>query len=658
MQDLGVDDISQMLIRDDSTIIQAEDGMELYRYILEIPFSIPYDLPDNPVYSFHVVDNPLISYYNLDNMPLYAEAGASVHFGPVFTPSGISAQITDILANGASLGTEFQWYTMPAEDVYLDVVIDGGKNSSNQTVIKDLKIDLDFDEDIYYGRVLPTEKDLKKAISCSTSVAGAGLYVDWVDVSTLVDDTLAETIEPWVGNTMLSFTIRAKDGYIFSDSSIPDWTDMAQWMDENVAITINGKRNFYYADNGDQYYNGYFIDDYLTSGINGIEVHIFWYGGLEVDMDTSRFKAGDTVTIPTDCFNYDGYVPYRYDYIYTDPTGETYREKVYGNTFIHPETDGTPIQIYAMYIRGEEKTAAQNLTEDAGETIELNTDKANFPSGTIVSANLVQSNETGGQDTIDHVRNALGDHGSDCLVLEISASAFNQSVQPNGTVLVQFDVPNGYSEDYIDFCYISDDGEMSQVPMVVDRESGKCTAALEHFSLYAIVKTTAQTSHDGHILHTPVPTEAVAPTCTENGNIAYYTCSCGKWFSDAAAAVEITDKTSIILPAAHTDTDNDAVCDLCGADGEEMAPINPGDDPAHTDPNEPNTTGPAPTVPGSTEVTVEVGVATDPPSQTQYPAASDDAGPGGSALLWIIIGSIVLLGGAAAVLLTIHHKRK
>ena len=43
---------------------------------------------------------------------------------------------------------------------------------------------------------------------------------------------------------------------------------------------------------------------------------------------------------------------------------------------------------------------------------------------------------------------------------------------------------------------------------------------------------------------------AKAPTCTEKGNTAYYTCDgCDKWFEDATGASEITNKTSVILAA-------------------------------------------------------------------------------------------------------------
>ena len=44
---------------------------------------------------------------------------------------------------------------------------------------------------------------------------------------------------------------------------------------------------------------------------------------------------------------------------------------------------------------------------------------------------------------------------------------------------------------------------------------------------------------------------AKTATCTVDGNIEYYTCSCGKYFKDASAAVEITDKASVVIKAVH-----------------------------------------------------------------------------------------------------------
>ena len=51
----------------------------------------------------------------------------------------------------------------------------------------------------------------------------------------------------------------------------------------------------------------------------------------------------------------------------------------------------------------------------------------------------------------------------------------------------------------------------------------------------------------GHT-HSLTKVEANAPTCTEDGNKAYYVCSgCSKWFEDATGNVEITDHSSVVI---------------------------------------------------------------------------------------------------------------
>ncbi len=45
--------------------------------------------------------------------------------------------------------------------------------------------------------------------------------------------------------------------------------------------------------------------------------------------------------------------------------------------------------------------------------------------------------------------------------------------------------------------------------------------------------------------------EKVDATCTTDGTKAHYTCECGKKFSDATASVEITDDSTLVIPAGH-----------------------------------------------------------------------------------------------------------
>ena len=51
--------------------------------------------------------------------------------------------------------------------------------------------------------------------------------------------------------------------------------------------------------------------------------------------------------------------------------------------------------------------------------------------------------------------------------------------------------------------------------------------------------------HANHL----TPVKGKAPTCTVDGNKAYYKCSCGAFFEDAAAKTEIKDKNSVVLKA-------------------------------------------------------------------------------------------------------------
>ena len=49
-----------------------------------------------------------------------------------------------------------------------------------------------------------------------------------------------------------------------------------------------------------------------------------------------------------------------------------------------------------------------------------------------------------------------------------------------------------------------------------------------------------------HTLHL-TKVDATIQSCTQTGNIEYFTCSCGKWFTDNTATTEITDKESVVI---------------------------------------------------------------------------------------------------------------
>lgn len=68
--------------------------------------------------------------------------------------------------------------------------------------------------------------------------------------------------------------------------------------------------------------------------------------------------------------------------------------------------------------------------------------------------------------------------------------------------------------------------------------------------------------------HTLTHHAAVAKTCTAAGNVEYWECTdCDKYFSDANATTEITDKTSVVIAASHALTHHTAVAKTCTAAG-------------------------------------------------------------------------------------------
>ena len=60
----------------------------------------------------------------------------------------------------------------------------------------------------------------------------------------------------------------------------------------------------------------------------------------------------------------------------------------------------------------------------------------------------------------------------------------------------------------------------------------------------------------GHIhANNLMPVYAVKPTCTKDGNIGYYVCSCGKMFADSNAATALTEADIVISAAGHGATE-------------------------------------------------------------------------------------------------------
>ena len=67
--------------------------------------------------------------------------------------------------------------------------------------------------------------------------------------------------------------------------------------------------------------------------------------------------------------------------------------------------------------------------------------------------------------------------------------------------------------------------------------------------------------------HNGVKTDANAATCTEDGNVAYWTCDCGKIFADEAYTKEITLAETVVTATGHNGVKTDAKGATCTEDG-------------------------------------------------------------------------------------------
>lgn len=89
-------------------------------------------------------------------------------------------------------------------------------------------------------------------------------------------------------------------------------------------------------------------------------------------------------------------------------------------------------------------------------------------------------------------------------------------------------------------------------------------------ALSACARTTQDDGSEEHT-HSLCSHEAIQPTCTKEGNIAYWSCECGKYFSDALGTTEIELSATVVGIVNHNYVDG--VCSFCGNVQEASTPV-------------------------------------------------------------------------------------
>lgn len=94
--------------------------------------------------------------------------------------------------------------------------------------------------------------------------------------------------------------------------------------------------------------------------------------------------------------------------------------------------------------------------------------------------------------------------------------------------------------------YVDENGKIEEYPVEVIDGFGKFKTS--HFSVYTLAKASVKVCDIHGAAHKLTAVPAKNATTTAEGNKAYWTCDCGKWFADADGKVEIINKQSVIIP--------------------------------------------------------------------------------------------------------------
>lgn len=122
------------------------------------------------------------------------------------------------------------------------------------------------------------------------------------------------------------------------------------------------------------------------------------------------------------------------------------------------------------------------------------------------------------------------------------------AITPPVTVTLNGQTLNFFTDYKVTYSNNTESGTATITVTGVGKYSGTATKTFEIKAVEVNTDPIPEPEHKHELTLVP-RTEA---TCTTNGNKAYYTCNdCGKWFEDDKGETEITDQSTVIIPAAH-----------------------------------------------------------------------------------------------------------
>ncbi len=127
-------------------------------------------------------------------------------------------------------------------------------------------------------------------------------------------------------------------------------------------------------------------------------------------------------------------------------------------------------------------SAPQEPEYDVDEGITVKGDGA-FSENTVVVAKATDENTA-----LQTAKQALAEIVTDdrMVVFSLTATENGAAVQPNGTVLVTFPIPQNLSLEGLRLFYVAENGQKEELAITVNAEARTVSAELTHFSLYVL----------------------------------------------------------------------------------------------------------------------------------------------------------------------------
>ena len=126
------------------------------------------------------------------------------------------------------------------------------------------------------------------------------------------------------------------------------------------------------------------------------------------------------------------------------------------------------------------------LVEDSTGDISVGDAQDSFIPGTVVSVEHITEGDI--YDRVEEALDGLPIVMDSVVIYEFNATLDGEAVQPQEMVAVTFQIPQGMNPDYLKLYYVSDTGEVEEIPITVDKETNTATAYLTHFSTYVLVE--------------------------------------------------------------------------------------------------------------------------------------------------------------------------